>query len=183
LEKYYPIILEKVRYLCPASRDQDDAIQFVSLHVLNLFPKRHKWDPEGLDNIVRSVINRKVIDHLKKYQNNIVTEGYGDEIIENKGLLSTVDDFIDDDDNRWAESLRKVKDYVYDNPSIFTQEEIDLFNIMNMLAKIGKPLNKRTLVRMLGYNYEDEDDRDKGKRVVQLFYSKIIDKFQSRNAI
>lgn len=181
LSKYYKIAKEKVEYSCPQNCDRDDAFQFVCIHIVRLFPKRHKWNYHELDNIIRSVIKRKIIDHIKKFNNNIVTNNFGDSIITSEGLLC-YQPKIFDDDNKYSKQFTEIRQYIHDNIGLFTQQEIDLFELMILLAKLNKPLTNKTLITGLGYNYMSEEQKKKGNKVIESLSSKVTEKFHNIRA-
>jgi hypothetical protein len=170
IEEYDDVIREKVCYDVSNINDRDDVSQHVRMALIKSFKSRYKYD--DWDNVVRSIIKRRIRDYLKKTfrQTNNLTNEYTEEntsgeefFYEEKGF----NEFI------VREQLDVIKKRVESNKKHFDSMEYEYFEVICEIYECGFIVDDELIMQNMGLDISNSSDRKSYRKISKGFIEKM----------
>lgn len=171
LDEYEPLINKSVYYDVSNVNDREDVAQHVRVALIKSFKSRYKY--ENWDNVVRSIIKRRIKDYLKKsFRNsNKIASEYIDDYVaidneicyEEKGF----NEFI------VREQLDLIKRKVEHNRKIFDITEIEYFEVVCEIYDCGCIVDDELIMQNMGLDSSVSSDKKMYRKISKSFIEKM----------
>ena len=190
IEKYASLIEKVVKIKIRDPREQQDVCQHVKIQLIKSYKNRYKYGDDW-DNIIRSIIRRRVGDYRHKFfrnNNRFINEnelsieldsGFQEvDKFEKVGLKYNYDENIESFERYNPFKLLDKKDYIEQIRKIILDDEHDSFNewdkeyveIIYELYESEEEIDEENIMEFMGY---ESPDKNEFKSNVKLFNSKI----------